>query len=32
VPTGEAENFWWDLLAIPSLVIVSLIIIKFIRS
>ena len=32
VPTGEAENFWWDFLAIPSLVIVSLMAIKFIRS
>ncbi len=32
VPTGEAENFWWDFLAIPSLIIVSLMAIKFVRS
>lgn len=32
VPTGEAENFWWDLLAIPSLIIVCLMAIKFVRS
>ena len=30
--TGEAKNFWWDLLAIPAFVIVLLIGIKFIRS
>lgn len=32
VPTGEAENFWWDLLAIPSLIIVSLMVVSFTRS
>ena len=32
VQTGEAENFWWDFLAIPSLIIVSLMVIKFIKS
>ena len=32
VPTGEAENFWWDFLAIPALIIVSLMVINFIRS
>ena len=32
VPTGEAENFWWDFLAIPALIIVSLMAINFIRS
>lgn len=31
-PTGEAENFWWDFLAIPSLIIVSLMVIKFVRQ
>ena len=32
VPTGEAENFWWDLLAIPSLILVTLMVWKFARS
>lgn len=32
VPTGESENFWWDFLAIPSLIIVFLMVIKFVRS
>lgn len=32
VPTGKAENFWWDFLAIPSFIIVCLMAIKFVRS
>ncbi len=31
VPTGEAENFWWDFLAIPSLILVVLMAVKFVR-
>lgn len=32
VPTGEAENFWWDFLAIPSLILVTLMVWRFSRS
>jgi len=32
VSTGEAENFWWDLLAIPSFILISMMVIKFVRS
>jgi len=32
VKTGEAQNFWWNLLAFPAFVIVLLIVIKFVRS
>lgn len=32
VSTGESENFWWDFLAVPSFIIVSLMAIKFIRG
>lgn len=31
VPTGESENFWWNFLAVPSLIIVSLMVMKFVR-
>lgn len=32
VQTNEPENFWWDLLAIPALILVSLMVIKFVRG
>lgn len=31
VPTGEAQNFWWDFLAIPSLILTLLIAWRFAR-
>lgn len=31
VPTGEAENFWWDFLAIPALILVVLMVWRFAR-
>ena len=31
VPTGEAKNFWWDFLAIPSLVLMTLMAIRLAR-
>ena len=32
VKTGDARNFWWDLLAIPSFLIVLFILIRFFKS
>lgn len=31
IPSEDAENFWWDLLAFPSLIIMALIAIRFAR-